>query len=243
MRIVKKTSFYGERINMRITKKWSFSRERGITHWGYAHRAVWGRGVVGSSLQQIRDSFAGQPCALPVSQRRAWWMMTWWLGLLRLKMSRDLLLLLYEVTSLNKTVTYCKRVAIIFARGWCRMRLIWQDGMMTSPDFGTHWMRNHTQQNTGKRLLRECHRVSLYDDRAMAREMLLCFGKLGAGIASKLSFTSFIFFWTKPKIILAWLLLAPIVKKINIQVLTYLILSRSISSVLLADADEIRVSE
>ena len=43
---------------MRIAKKWSFSKERGFTHWGRASWAVWGRVGAGSISQKKRDSFA-----------------------------------------------------------------------------------------------------------------------------------------------------------------------------------------
>jgi hypothetical protein len=51
-------------------------------------------------------------------------------GLLRLKKRRDLLLILSEDTILNSRMTYCKRFAFIFARGWRRIALNESGGAM-----------------------------------------------------------------------------------------------------------------
>jgi hypothetical protein len=58
MRIVKKMSFYGERIKIRITKNSGFSKERGFPHWDRASWAVWGGGRWPRRLHRKRDSFA-----------------------------------------------------------------------------------------------------------------------------------------------------------------------------------------
>jgi hypothetical protein len=79
-------------------------------------------------------------------------------GLLRLEKRRELLLLLYEVTNLNKTSAYCKRLAFIFARGWPGITLNQSAGVMALVIFGVNRIFERGPENRKRdaRILSGC---------------------------------------------------------------------------------------